>query len=211
MAKKKILYTPFTTEDASALRARLLFDKDQQQGKQEGHRGFNAKEERFDENGQTDDKFSSFVDPDHEIYVNAHGLGGLAVIANREAVNEPGTKKLTAPDLVKLLKNHGLPECTQAKIKLFVCEGARPGASGNCFAKAFSRALCNGGNNYNSCFVYGYTESAVSLYGKKDDGEFHKSAKGKNDRLSNYRVKYQNGTIIPETKPSERRAQRAQA
>ena len=134
------------------------------------------------------------LDPDDQLYINAHCCKGIDYLANKENPSEGD--KVTTEQLIQQLRQHGLSETTKAKIKLFVCEGALDNGLQESFAKHFSRALHAAG--FHDCHVYAYTESVAANLAVADDGQYHKAAHGKSRRLRNYRQKFFNGKLVPE-------------
>ncbi len=179
---KKLIFTPFSTENAGTLIGRLAYKPDIQTGKKgDGeYRGFMPYEYKFapplKSPGVYDasrPQLTELMNGDDELYINAHCSKGLDYLANNEKCDTDGVIKVSIGDLILQLRAHGLREKTRAKIKLWICEGALDKGENKSFAQRFSIAMHDEG--YTECRIFGYTESVFGQYQSgSDDGLFHK-------------------------------------
>jgi len=70
-------------------------------------------------------------------------------------------------DVIAQLKAHGLPQTSEARIKLWVCEGALEKDGQPSFARQFSAAIAKA--DYTICRIFGYSLSVWSEYKSTDD------------------------------------------
>jgi hypothetical protein len=134
---KRIL-TPFTRQSAGSLTSRPHVE-DKKDG---GDKGFKPAEYVYApaKNGQhyiSTQLLSQLRTPDDQLYINGHCSKGLNYLANMEDCKAPGAHKVEMDDLVLQLKAHGLPLETEAKIKLWICEGALDDGGEKSFAQRF--------------------------------------------------------------------------
>lgn len=156
MARKKI-FTPFKIADAGLLASTLEYREDKEDGE---YRGFKPEDRVFltldaDQRPCRTEALKALQAPDDQLYVNGHCTRGAETLATRE----DGTgATVNADAVVSQLEANGLPEATQAKIKLWACLSATPGDYGKePFVFHFARSLHAA--RYRNARLFAYTHS----------------------------------------------------
>ncbi len=169
----KRIFTPFPENNCGNLKGRLpsVGVKPDKPGRYNGFQPdeyvYSPKPGRQNTKYETTTELSMIASSEDQLYINAHCSRGLDFLANTEDCDKRGNLRVTIDDVIAQLKAHGLPQTSEARIKLWVCEGALEKDGQPSFARQFSAAIAKA--DYTICRIFGYSLSVWSEYKSTDD------------------------------------------
>jgi hypothetical protein len=173
----KIIFVPFESTKAGNLINMVSWEPGKQKpgGKQKGFKSGDRlfAPKQVDKGYAPAGGLNGLAKKDDQLYINGHCAKGLHYLASEEKCDSTTAQQVDIPTLLAQLEARGFPKNSEAKVKLFACEGAVDDGERTSFAKEFSKAVYEKGWKF--CRVFAYDAKLVSDYRRiGNDTEFHK-------------------------------------